>query len=175
VGLHKVISHTAWHKFGEFVDPGEFTTMVVGHGIDIEDWKKHTSYEGFKYREISTSSTSGSSSSSSSSGSGGSGSTNTNSGNASSNPTGSENGNPTGSATGATSNSGSNSNGPSGASSSSSGPNGGNGPKPKSKIDPEKTSPVVRWFWEIVEELCEQEREDLWTFISGSKGVRKRR
>jgi len=32
-------------------------------------------------------------------------------------------------------------------------------------------SDVARWFWEAVEGFTAQEREDLWTFISGSKGV----
>jgi len=30
---------------------------------------------------------------------------------------------------------------------------------------------IIQWFWEIVEGFTAQEREDLWTFISGSKGV----
>jgi len=32
-------------------------------------------------------------------------------------------------------------------------------------------SNIVRWFWSAVEDFTAQEREDLWTFISGSKGV----
>jgi len=32
-------------------------------------------------------------------------------------------------------------------------------------------SDIVAWFWKAVEEFTAQEREDLWTFISGSKGV----
>merc|ERR1719247_141600 len=32
-------------------------------------------------------------------------------------------------------------------------------------------SDIIRWFWQIVESFTAQEREDLWTFISGSKGV----
>lgn len=30
---------------------------------------------------------------------------------------------------------------------------------------------IVKWFWQAVESFTSQEREDLWTFISGSKGV----
>jgi len=35
----------------------------------------------------------------------------------------------------------------------------------------DESSNVVKWFWEVVESFTAQEREDLWTFISGSKGV----
>ena len=30
----------------------------------------------------------------------------------------------------------------------------------------------MKWFWEVIEkEFSDQDRENLWTFISGSKGV----
>merc|ERR1711908_185686 len=32
-------------------------------------------------------------------------------------------------------------------------------------------APVVRWFWEIVNSLSNIERQDLWEFCSGSKGL----
>merc|ERR1712187_162526 len=35
----------------------------------------------------------------------------------------------------------------------------------------EENSDIIRWFWDAVEGFTAQEREDLWTFISGSKGV----
>jgi len=35
----------------------------------------------------------------------------------------------------------------------------------------EEDSDIVKWFWEAVASFTGQEREDLWTFISGSKGV----
>lgn len=35
----------------------------------------------------------------------------------------------------------------------------------------DECSDVIRWFWDAVEGFTAQEREDLWTFISGSKGV----
>merc|ERR1712137_698230 len=35
----------------------------------------------------------------------------------------------------------------------------------------DENSEIVKWFWEAVEGFTCQEHEDLWTFISGSKGV----
>jgi len=35
----------------------------------------------------------------------------------------------------------------------------------------DEESDVIKWFWQAVESFTAQEREDLWTFISGSKGV----
>lgn len=88
VGLHRVMSKEVWAKFAPFVTPDEFEIMSVGHGIDIDDWKRHTSYEGFRYEEHMKS-----------------------------------------------------------------------------------PSPIIGWFWDIVTDLSQQDRDALWTFISGSKGV----
>jgi len=35
----------------------------------------------------------------------------------------------------------------------------------------DENSNIIKWFWDAVEGFTAQEREDLWTFISGSKGV----
>lgn len=35
----------------------------------------------------------------------------------------------------------------------------------------DEDSNIIKWFWETVEAFTAQEREDLWTFTSGSKGV----
>lgn len=81
-GLHSVIPPDALNAFARIVSAEELDIMLAGHGINIEDWRKHTEYYGCT-----------------------------------------------------------------------------------------ETSAVVKWFWETVESFSAQEREDLWTFISGSKGV----
>eukprot|EP00397_Hematodinium_sp_SG-2012_P009227 GEMP01009303.1.p1 GENE.GEMP01009303.1~~GEMP01009303.1.p1 ORF type:complete len:1143 (+),score=216.98 GEMP01009303.1:34-3429(+) len=81
-GRNKVIPWNAWKHFSSVTDAEEVSALLMGHELDVADWKEYTSYDGYT-------------------------------------------------------------------------------------LD----SPVVQWFWQLVESFSRNEREDLWTFISGSKGV----
>jgi hypothetical protein len=101
-GFHRVISEESWQKFSDFITPDEFAQMIFGHGVDVRDWRKCTTYEGYNgWRECDFLR------------------------------------------------------------------NGDLNESGKSR----HVSNVVRWFWEVVFSLSDQDKEDLWTFISGSKGV----
>eukprot|EP00931_Biecheleriopsis_adriatica_P121656 TRINITY_DN96718_c0_g1_i1.p1 TRINITY_DN96718_c0_g1~~TRINITY_DN96718_c0_g1_i1.p1 ORF type:complete len:852 (+),score=188.60 TRINITY_DN96718_c0_g1_i1:33-2588(+) len=81
-GLHCIVPPDVLEAFSQMVTAEELDVMLAGHGINIQDWREHTEYDGYA-----------------------------------------------------------------------------------------ENSNIITWFWEAVEGFTAQEREDLWTFISGSKGV----
>lgn len=81
-GLHRIVPPDVMEAFRAMITVEELDILLAGHGINVEDWRKHTDYDGYA-----------------------------------------------------------------------------------------EDSDMIRWFWEAVESFTPQEREDLWTFISGSKGV----